>query len=86
MFNHIIWALKESQGKKERRQVPYGRLLSEIFYQSKLLKILKTNGVVSEEDLGTCIGNIINGRTLQYMQIFKKRIVLKTNRKKRTPA
>jgi len=34
MFNHMCWALKESQGKKERRQVSYGRLLSKIFHQS----------------------------------------------------
>ena len=28
LFNHMIWALKKSQGTKMRRQVPCGRLLS----------------------------------------------------------
>ena len=65
-FNHMIWALKDSQGKKMRRQVPYGRMLLEIFYQSKLLNVLNTNGVVSDKDIGTITGKIINGRTLRY--------------------
>lgn len=52
MFHHMVWALKESQ-KNERRQVPYERLLSEIFYQGGLLNLLKKNGVASDDDLGT---------------------------------
>jgi len=78
MFHHMIWALKESQ-KNDRKQVPYGRLLSEIFYQGGLLNILKSNGVVSDEDLGTCTWKILNGRTLRYMKIVKKAIILKTD-------
>ena len=74
----MIWALKESQ-KNDRKQVPYGRLLSEIFYQGGLLNILKSNGVVSDEDLGTCTWKILNGRTLRYMKIVKKAIILKTD-------
>jgi hypothetical protein len=31
IFHHKIWALKESQ-KNHRRQIPYRRLLSEIFF------------------------------------------------------
>jgi len=81
IFNHICWVLEEIQGKKERRQVPYGRLLSEIFHRSRLLNTLRSIGVVSDKDLGTCTGKIINGRTLQYMQIVKKATVLKTDLK-----
>jgi len=81
IFNHTCWALKESQGKKERRQVPYGRLSSEIFHQSGMLKTLRSIGVVSDKDLDTSIGKIINGRKLKYMQIMKKATVLKTNLK-----
>jgi len=66
MFNHMIWELKESQ-KNDKRQIPYGRLLSKIFYQDGLLNVLKKNGVVFDDDLGTCTEKIINGRTLRYM-------------------
>jgi hypothetical protein len=71
MFNHMIWALKESQ-QDDRKHVPYGRLLSEIFYQGGLLTVLRQSGVVSDEHLGTMIGKFINGRTLRYMGIVKK--------------
>jgi len=37
IFNHMIWALKESQNTN-RSWIPYGRLLSEIFHQGGILK------------------------------------------------
>jgi len=81
MFHHMIWALKESH-KNDRRQVPYGRLLSEIFYQGGLISKLKKTGVVSDKDLGTMTGKIINGRTLRYMNIVEKAIVEENDMKK----
>jgi len=75
IFNHMLWALSESQGKNRRRQIPYGRLLSEIFYQGGLLEVLKNSGVVSNDELGTMTGKIINGKALRYIQIVEKAIV-----------
>lgn len=68
---HMCWAIRESQ-KNERRQIPYGRLLSEIFVQGKLLEHLKNYRVSSDDELGTVTGKIINGRTLQSMRIIEK--------------
>ncbi|AES69812.2 hypothetical protein MTR_3g035410 [Medicago truncatula] len=67
----MCWALPESQ-KNERRQIPFGRLLSEIFVQGQLLKHLKNCGVSSDEELGTVVGKIINGKTLKSMYLIEK--------------
>ena len=80
IFHHMIWALKESK-KNDIRQLPYGRSLSEIFYQGGLLSVLNKNGVTSDDDLGTMTGKIINGRTLRYMNIVKKVIALEDDMK-----
>jgi len=40
IFNHMLWALKESQDKS-RSYIPYGRLLSEIFHQGGILSNFK---------------------------------------------
>ncbi|KEH41682.1 hypothetical protein MTR_1g053665 [Medicago truncatula] len=66
ILHHMCWALREIQ-KNERRQIPFGRLLSEIFVQGQLLKHLKNCGVSSDEELGTVVGKIINGKTLKSM-------------------
>ena len=34
---------------------------------------------MSDDDLGTITGKIINGRTLRYMQIVSEATILKTN-------
>ncbi|KEH15245.1 hypothetical protein MTR_1638s0010, partial [Medicago truncatula] len=65
----MCWALKESQ-KNGRRQIPFGRLLSEIFVQGKLLKYLRETGVSSDEELGTVVEKIINGKTLRSMKLI----------------
>jgi len=67
----MIWAIKENQ-EEDRKHIPYGRLLSEIFYQGGLLNVLRQISVVSDEHLGTITGKFINGRTLRYMGIVKK--------------
>jgi len=56
----------------KRKQIPCGRLLSEIFTQGKLLETLRRNKLASEKALGTVTGKIINGKTLQNMKIIKK--------------
>jgi len=55
--------------------------LSEIFYQSRLLKLIRTTSSTSDDDLGTYTGKIINGKSLQSMHIVSKEIMLKTDMK-----
>ena len=66
----MIWALRESI-EKGRKFIPYGRLLSEIFYQGGLLKALKDSGVDSDNHLRTMTGKNIKGYTLRIMGIVK---------------
>jgi len=70
-MHHLCWAVKEGiRGK--RKQIPCGRLLSEIFTQGKLLETLRRNNLASNKTLKTRTGKIINGKTLQNMKIIKK--------------
>ena len=55
IFHHMFWALKESQDK-EKKIVPYGRLLSEIFHQGVILEALRLSNLISDEHLGTVVG------------------------------
>jgi len=71
IMHHLCWAIKEGiRGK--RKQIPCGRLLSEIFTQGKLLETLRRNKLASNKTLRTTTGKIINGKTLQNMKIIKK--------------
>jgi len=56
----------------KRKQIPCGRLLSEIFIQGKLLEIFRRNNLASDQALRTKTGKMINGKTLQNMKIIKK--------------
>jgi len=58
--------------RNKRKQIPCGRLLSEIFSQSKILEILRRNNLASDQILRTKTGKMINGKTLQNMKIIKK--------------
>jgi len=71
IFNHMIWALKESQNSN-RSWIPYGRLLFEIFHQGGILKAVKQSKIITDAQLGTMTGKIINGRTLIKMELIKK--------------
>jgi len=71
LMHHLCWAVKEGIRCK-RKQIPCGRLLSEIFTQGKLLETLRRNNLASDKTLITRIGKIINGKTLQNMKIIKK--------------
>jgi len=71
LMHHLCWAVKEGiRGK--RKQIPCGRLHSEIFTQGKLLETLRRNNLASDKTLRTRTGKIINGKTLQNMKIIKK--------------
>jgi len=71
IMHHLCWAINEGiRGK--RKQIPYGRLLSEIFTQGKLLEIFRRNNLASDQALRTKTGKMINGKTLQNMKIIKK--------------
>jgi len=71
IFNHMLWALKESQNSS-RSWIPCGRLLSEIFHQGGILKALKLSKVVNDYQLRTVTGKIINGGILRKMHLIKK--------------
>jgi len=71
IMHHLCWEIKEGIRSK-RKQVPCGRLLSEIFTQGQLVKTLKNLGRASDKFLKIKTGKIINGKTLQYMKIIKK--------------
>jgi len=47
IFNHMLWALKESQNSN-RSWIPYGRLLSEIFHQRGILKAIKLSNIITD--------------------------------------
>jgi len=71
LMHHLCWAINEGiRGK--RKQIPCGRLLSEIFTQGKLLEIFRRNHLASDKILRTKTGKMINGKTLQNMKIIKK--------------
>ena len=70
IFHHMLWALRESQ-EKERRFIPYGRLLSEIFHQGGILNALRLSGVVSDDQLRTVVGKYINASILKSMYLVK---------------
>jgi len=71
IMHHLCWAIKEGIRSK-RKKIPCGRLLSEIFTQGQLVKMLKNLGRASDKFLRIKTGKIINGKTLQYMKIIKK--------------
>src|SRR4030042_1227319 len=47
MFHHLCQSLRETQSKKKRTIVPYGRLISELLYQGKLIQKLEHIGADS---------------------------------------
>ena len=58
IMHHLCWAVKEGiRGK--RKQIPCGRLLSEIFTQGKLLETLRRNNLASDKTLRTRTGKMI---------------------------
>jgi len=70
-MHHLCWAIKEGI-RGRRKQIPCGRLLSEIFTQGKLLETLRSHRLASDKALGTVTGKFINGKTLLNMKIIRK--------------
>jgi len=65
----MVKALTDSQ-TINRTWIPYGRLISEIFYQGGLLKGLSETRGFTDKMLGTVTGKIINGATLANMKLI----------------
>jgi len=70
IFKHMIKELRESQ-KNDRVWVPYGRLISEIFYQGGIIQALNETHFYTDDKLETVVGKVINGKTLKNMQLVK---------------
>ena len=71
LMHHLCWTIKE-EIRSKRKQIPCGRLLSEIFTPGKLLETLRIHNLASYKTLKTITGKIINGKTLQNMKIIRK--------------
>jgi len=71
IFRHMVKNLRDSQ-TIHKNFVPYGRLLSEIFYQGGILNSLKEVNYFTDAQLCTVTGRIINGATLVAMKLIKK--------------
>lgn len=74
IFHYMCESIKE--GIKGKKQVPYTRLLSEIFHQGKSIQKLQNFGLASDEELGTYNSKIITRTLLGSMGIIKKKEVI----------
>jgi len=72
----MVKAVTESQ-TNNKTWIPYGRLISEIFYQGGLLRGLSETRGLTDEMLGTVTDKIINGATLANMKLIKPDAVIK---------
>ncbi|XP_057445572.1 uncharacterized protein LOC130737740 [Lotus japonicus] len=75
LFNYLKECVEKSrttviETKRSISYIPYGRLLSDIFTQNKLVKTLSDLGL--HEDLAMSIGEALNGTKLKRMQIIDK--------------
>lgn len=68
--HHLYESIKDSL--KHKKSVPYARLFSKIFYQCRLIDMLKKLNV--SQDLKICYGNILSSGVLRNMQIRRKRL------------
>jgi hypothetical protein len=75
LLHHMCWAIKEGISR-ERKQVPCGRLLSEIFHQGKLLETLKRYKEASDSCFKVITSDrILNSKSLYAMKIIDKPLV-----------
>lgn len=80
MFKYLVECLKQSQLQdKPRPWVPYGRLLSEIFYQGGVLDSLSRAQGYTDQMLDTKTGAFINAQTLKNMKLISKVTKLRTD-------
>jgi hypothetical protein len=72
LMHHLCWAIKEGISR-ERKQVPCGRLLSEIFHQGKPLETLRKYKQASDSCFTvTTSDRILNSKSLYAMKIISK--------------
>ncbi|XP_057452327.1 uncharacterized protein LOC130744154 [Lotus japonicus] len=74
-FNYLKECVEKSrttgiENKRSISYIPYGRLLSDIFTQNRLVKTLFDLGL--HDDLAMSIGDALNGTKLKRMQIIEK--------------
>src|ERR1044072_1355651 len=66
-----IFHSRTSDGKKEvSTNIPFGRLISDILMESRLVDALKEAGCT--EDLNASVGATLNAKNLQRMEVIKK--------------
>ena len=71
VLDHLCWAINEAT-VKGRKQVPYGRLLSEIFYQGRVLDLLRRTRDASDKCFEVSTAEkTISSKTLHSMHLFK---------------
>jgi hypothetical protein len=78
MFKYLIECLKKSQ-LQDRPWVPYGRLLSEFFYQGGVLDRLSSVEAFTDKLLDTKTGKFINAHTLKHMKLISNVTKLDTD-------
>lgn len=71
MFKYFIECLKKSQ-LQNSPWVPYGRLLSEIFYQGGVLDKLSNVEAFTDKMIDTKTGKFINAHTLLHMNLISE--------------
>jgi len=76
IFKYMVKELWKSQNE-DRVWVPYGRLLSEIFYQGGIIEALSQTRFYIDKILETVVDKVINGKTLKNMQLVKEFTLLK---------
>ena len=76
IFHHLCEAIKEII-KHKKRNVPYARLLSELFHQHHLINSL--GAASAHDDLEEIHGNILSASILANMKLLKKNEVVLSN-------
>ena len=72
VMDHLCWAINEGT-IKGRKQVPYGRLLSEIFHQGRVLDFLRNTRSASDKCFEVSTAErTISSRSLFSMKFIKK--------------
>lgn len=75
IFKHLCDAIKESQ-KHNNNNVPYARLLYELFHHSILIDALKK--VSTTQDLEESYGSILSVGVISNMNIIKNKNMVKS--------
>lgn len=78
MFKYLIECLKKSQ-LQDKPWVPYGRLLSKIFYQGGVLDSLSSAQAFTDTMIDTKTGKFINAHTLLNMELISEVTKLQTD-------